>query len=88
MVVGGEAGSGRVRGSWDLGASLDDDPLFLPAMRSFKPFLGFRAIASSSSELLSTSAIINWESELLRICQAHPQNLRSQWDLLAPLLLP
>ena len=72
MVVEGEAGSGRVRGSWDLGASLDDDPLFLPAMRSLKPFLGFRAIAPSSLKLLSTSVIINWESELLRICQAHP----------------
>ena len=60
MVVGGGGGEGRVRGSWASRASLDADPLFLLAIRSLKPFLGFRAIESSSSELLSTSTIINW----------------------------
>ena len=59
MVVGGGGGEGRVRGSWALGASLDADPLFLSTIRSFKPFLGFRAIESSSLELLSASMIIN-----------------------------
>ena len=53
-------GGGRVRGSWASGASLDADPLFLSTIRSLKPFLGFRAIKSSSLELLSTSTIINW----------------------------
>ena len=62
MVVGGR---GRVRGSWALGASLDADPLFLSAIRSLKPFLGFRAIKSSSSELLSTSTIINWGEQAI-----------------------
>ena len=59
MDVGGRKGGGRVKGSCDLGASLDDDLLFRPAIRSLKPFLEFRAIESSSSELLSTSTIIN-----------------------------
>ena len=43
-----------MEGTWDLGIFLDLDPLFLPAIRSLKPFLWFRAISSSSSsELLS-----------------------------------
>ena len=59
-VVGGEGGGGRLVGSWDLGISLDDNPLFRPAIRSLKPFLGFKDIKSSSSELLSILAIIDW----------------------------
>jgi len=59
VVIGEGGGGGRVRGSCDLRAFLDDDPLFRPAIRSLKPFLRFRTIESSSSELLSTSAIIN-----------------------------
>ena len=59
MVVGEGGGWGRVRGSCDLEASLDDDLLFRLAMRSLKPFLRFEDIGSSSSELLSISVIIN-----------------------------
>ena len=59
VVVGEGGGWGRVRGSCDLEASLDDDLLFRLAMRSLKPFLRFEDIGSSSSELLSISAIIN-----------------------------
>lgn len=89
VVVGRGEERGRVKVSYDLRASLDDDPLFRPAIRSLKPFLEFRDIGSSFLELLSTLAIINLGgSELLRICQTHPQNLGSQRDLLAPLLLP
>ena len=54
MVVKG-GGGGRVRGTWDSGASLDDNPLFLPAIRSLKPFLGFRTISFSSSLEMSTT---------------------------------
>ena len=54
-VVGGGRGGGRLAGTYDLGTSLDDDHLFFPTIRSFKPFLGFRAISSSSSSELSTT---------------------------------
>lgn len=57
--MGGGKGGGRLAGSWDLGTSLDDDPLFRPTMRSLKPILKFKDIGSSSSELLSISVIIN-----------------------------
>ena len=50
-----EGEGGRLAGTLDLGTSLDDDPLFLPAIRSLTPFLGFKAISSSSSLKLSTT---------------------------------
>ena len=55
----GRGGGGRLGGSWVFGVSLDDDPLFLSVRISFKPFLGFKAMSSSFSELLSTWAIIS-----------------------------
>ena len=59
MVMGGGrgGGGGRLARTWDLGTSLDDDPLFLPIIRSLKPFLRFRAISSFSFlELLTMRA--------------------------------
>ena len=49
-------GKGGLGGSWVFGASLEDDPLFLPAMRSFRPLLRFRAMSSFFLELLSRQA--------------------------------
>ena len=57
----GGRGGGRLGGSWVFGAFLDDDPLLLPARRSFRPFLRFKDISSSSLEMLSTWAIISLE---------------------------
>ena len=72
MVVEGGGGGGRVRGSCDLGASLEDDPLFRPTMRSYKPFRGFKDIGSSSLELLSTSEIINWGERATKAPSSSP----------------
>ena len=55
--MGGGGGWGRLGGTWDLGMSFDKDPLFLPTMRSFRPFLGFNAIPSSSLEVVLTREI-------------------------------
>ena len=76
MVVEGGGGGGRVRGSCDLGASLDDDPLFCPAMRSFKLFLEFKDIGSSSSGLLSILAIINWGERATEALSSSPSKSR------------
>ena len=49
-----------------MGTSFDKDPLFLLAMRSFKPFLGFNAIPSSFFKVVSTCAITSpgeWAAE-------------------------
>ena len=62
-VVGGR---GRLRGIWDLGMSFDVNPLFLPAMRSLRPFLVFKEISPSSLELVLTWAITSlgeWATE-------------------------
>ena len=63
----GERGGGRrLRGTWDLGTSFDENPLFLSAMRSLRPFLGFNTIPSPSSEVVSTRAITSsgeWVAE-------------------------
>ena len=53
----GRGGRGRLGGSWVCGAFLDDDPLFLSATRSLRSLLGFKAISSSSLELVLTRAI-------------------------------
>ena len=53
----GRGGKGGLGGSWVFGASLENDPLFLPATRSFRPLLRFRAMSSFSSKLLSGRAI-------------------------------
>ena len=50
-------GGGRLGGTWDLGMSFNEDPLFLSTMRSLRPFLGFNAIPSSSSEVVLTHEI-------------------------------
>ena len=52
-------GRGRAGRGWDLGASLDDDPLFFLARSSFRHFLEFRAVSCSCSELLSNRATIS-----------------------------
>lgn len=52
-------GGGRAGRGWAPKASLDDCPLALTTRRSRKPFLLFRAISSSSSELSSTQATIS-----------------------------
>ena len=52
-VTGGGKGGRKERG-WDFGVFLKDDPLFLPARRSFKPFLGLSDISFSSSSELSS----------------------------------
>ena len=51
-VTRGEGG-GKEERDWGFGASLQDDPLFLPTRRSFKPFLELSDISSSSSSELS-----------------------------------
>ena len=65
----GEGKGGRVGfgGSWVFGASLDSPP-FLPTTRSLRPLLGFKAISTSSSELLSTqttTSLGDWATENL-----------------------
>ena len=57
---GGEGGGGgRARRGWDPKVSFYVDPLALSARSSHKPFFLFRAISSSSFELLSTLATMN-----------------------------
>ena len=61
----GREGRGGLGGSWVCGASLDDDP-FLLDTKSLRPFLGFKAISSSSSEIVSTRVTTNpkgWAAE-------------------------
>ena len=63
----GRGGRGGLGGSKVCGASLDEDP-FLLATRSFRPLLKFKAICSSSLELVSTQAITSlgeWAAENL-----------------------
>ena len=65
----GEGKGGRVGlgGSWVIGTSLDGPP-FLLATRFLRPLLGFKAISTSSSELVSTRATTglgDWAAENL-----------------------
>ena len=63
-------------GGWDFGASLEDDLLFLPTRRSFKPFLELNDISSSSSsELSSIFASTRLGVRHLRYCQTRPPGL-------------
>ena len=48
-------------GTWDLGASFKDDPLFLLAIRSLRLFLWLRTMSSSSSSLISIRATTTWK---------------------------
>ena len=50
---------GRAGRDWDLEVSFCAGPLALSTRSSFRPFLLFRAISSSSSKLLSTRATMN-----------------------------
>ena len=91
----GRRGGGRLGGSWVFGVSLDDDPLFHPTRISFRPFLRFKAMYSSSSELLSTQAIISlgeWAMEDLSnspsefesstgLSCVSPSSLRRNWSI-------
>ena len=45
---------GRLARTWEMETSLEDEPLFLPTRRSFRPLLWFRSIFSSPSKLGST----------------------------------
>ena len=75
-LVTGEGGGGREEGGWDFGAFLEDDLLFLPMRRSFKPFLGLNDISSSSSsELSSIFASTRLGVRHLRYCQTRPPGL-------------
>ena len=66
-------GGGREEGGWDFGASLEDDPLFLSAMRFFKPFLGLSDISSSSSlELSSIFANMRPGVQTLEVLSSSP----------------
>ena len=76
MGLEGGGGEGKVRGSCDLRASLDDDPLFHLAMRSLKLFLGFKDIGSSSSGLFSILAIINWGERATEALSSSPSKSR------------
>ena len=77
--VTGGGGGGREDwggGGWDFGASLEDDLLFLPTRRSFKPFLELNDISSSSSsELSSIFASTRLGVRHLRYCQTRPPGL-------------
>ena len=63
LIVGGGGGGGgegeRAGRGWDPEVSFYVDPLALSARSSHRPFFLFRAISSSSSELLSTRATMN-----------------------------
>ena len=63
----GRIGRGGLGGSWVYGESLDDDP-FLPATKSLRPLLRFKAISSSSAELVlirATTSLGEWATENL-----------------------
>ena len=91
----GGRGGGRLGGSWVFRVSLDDDPLLLPARRSFSLFLRFKAISSSSLELLSTRAIISLGERTAKdlssspseyesstgLSYASPSSLRQNWSI-------
>ena len=69
-LVGGEGEGGRLRGTCVLGTSLEVCPLFLLAIRPFKPVLCFKSMPYSlSSRLESIWAIIN-----LRECAAESRS--------------
>ena len=88
-VTGGEGG-GKEERDWGFGASLQDDPLFLPTRRSFKPFLELSDISSSSSSELSS----NFKSmrpglQTPKILSTRPPGLICGWqDPPAPPSLP
>ena len=53
-------GEGRLGVTWALGASFKVCPLFLLAIRPFRPILCFRSMPYSSSELVSNLATISF----------------------------
>ena len=85
----GGRGGGRLGGSWVFRVSLDDDPLLLPGRRSFSLFLRFKAISSSSSELLSSNETLEYESSPSKyesstgLSYASPSFLRQNWSISA-----
>ena len=80
--MGEGGGGGRLRGTWDLGMSFDENPLFLSAIRSLRPFLGFNTIPSSSSEVVSTRAITSSGEWVAEDLSSSPSESKTSTSLL------